>query len=364
MDIPEFVNREKEIKEVKAILSGRPNFVYFVYGPINSGKTALLMKVFEDLPENYVVFYINFRGLDVERVEDLMKVLFDVEYGKGKEAIKEIVREIVKEGSKVLKKAKGIPIPEKVFDYLFESKRKTEDAFRYLENLFSEVVEGGKRPILVIDELQVIKKVINATGQLVLNRLFNFMVRLTKETHLCHCLCATSDCLFIEDVYSNARLEGRAKYLLVDDLDKEEADRVYEGFGFEDKELVWDYIGGKIGDMVSLFEEKKRGLSEKEALESMLKNERAKLSDFLEKVEYGKKFFEYEGEKVKIEKEKIMDIFQILSNNEIVKKEEIIPVYRNYLVSKNILFYNPVEGTVRPQSRLLWRAIREVIRGI
>ena len=87
MDIPEFVNREKEIKEVKAILSGRPNFVYFVYGPINSGKTALLMKVFEDLPENYVVFYINFRGLDVERVEDLMKVLFDVEYGKEKEAI-------------------------------------------------------------------------------------------------------------------------------------------------------------------------------------------------------------------------------------------------------------------------------------
>ena len=43
MDIPEFVNREKKIKEVKAILSGRPNFVYFVYGPINSGKTAILL---------------------------------------------------------------------------------------------------------------------------------------------------------------------------------------------------------------------------------------------------------------------------------------------------------------------------------
>ena len=231
MDIPEFVNREREIREVKAILSGRPNFVYFVCGPINSGKTALLMKVFEELPENYVVFYINFRGLDVEKVEDLMKVLFDVEYGKGKGAIREIVGEIVKEGSKVLRKARGIPIPEKVFDYLFESKRKTEDAFRYLENLFSEVVEGGKRLVLVIDELQVIRKVINATGQLVLDRLFNFMVRLTKETHLCHCLCATSDCLFIEDVYSNARLDGRAKYLLVDDLDKEEAYSVYEGFG-------------------------------------------------------------------------------------------------------------------------------------
>ena len=361
MDIPEFVNREKEIREVKAILSGRPNFVYFVYGPINSGKTALIIRVAEELPKDYVIFYVNFRGRDVQTIDDLTKVLFRVKRGKISEETKEFVKEVLKSGAKVLYKLKGIPIPENMFDILFRSEDKVEDIFAYLEEYFGEIGEEGYKPVFILDEMQTIKEVINATGKPVIEGLFNFFVRLTKETHLCHCLCATSDCLFIEDVYSNARLEGRAKYLLVDDLDKEEAYRVYEGFGFEDKELVWDYIGGKIGDMVSLFEEKKRGLSEKEALESMLKNERAKLSDFLEKVEYGKKFFEYEGEKVKIEKEKIMDIFQILSNNEIVKKEEIIPDYRNYLVSKNILFYNPVEGTVRPQSRLLWRVIKEVL---
>ncbi|RLB10735.1 MAG: ATP-binding protein [Deltaproteobacteria bacterium] len=315
----------------------------------------LLMKVFEDLPEDYVVFYINFRGLDVERVEDLIRVLFAVEYSKGKEAIKEIVREIVKEGSKVLKKAKGIPIPEKVFDYLFESKRKTEDAFRYLENLFSEVVEGGKRPILVIDELQVIKKVINATGQLVLNRLFNFMIRLTKETHLCHCLCATSDCLFIEDVYSNARLEGRAEYLIVDDLDKEEAYSVYEGFGFEDKELVWDYIGGKIGDMVSLFEEKKRGLSEKEALERMFKDTKNKLEWIklmkLRKREDGNDLWKF---------------LELFKKADFVSKNKIEEDFEKFLfwIEENVLFYNHVEGTVRLQSRLLWRVIREVMSSI
>ena len=32
-------------------------------------------------------------------------------------------------------------------------------------------------------------------------------------------------------------------------------------------------------------------------------------------------------------------------------------------IQENILFYNPVEGTVRPQSRLLWHAIREVVGG-
>ena len=121
-----FFNREEDIKQVKAVLSGEPNFIYFVYGPINSGKTALLTKVLEELSkfEDYVVFYINFRGLDIEKVEDLMRVLFDVEYGKGKEALKEIVKEVLKEGAKLFKKAKGIPIPEKVFDYLFEKGKK------------------------------------------------------------------------------------------------------------------------------------------------------------------------------------------------------------------------------------------------
>jgi len=226
MDIPEFVNREKEIREVKAILSGRPNFVYFVYGPINSGKTALIIRVAEELSKDYVIFYVNFRGRDVQTIDDLTKVLFRVKRGKISEETKEFVKEVLKSGAKVLYKLKGIPIPENMFDILFRSEDKVEDIFAYLEEYFGEIVEEGYKPVFILDEMQTIKEVINATGKPVIERLFNFFVRLTKETHLCHCLCATSDCLFIEDVYSNARLEGRAKYLLVDDLEKEEAFRM------------------------------------------------------------------------------------------------------------------------------------------
>ena len=352
-----FFDREEDVKRLKAVLSGEPNLVYFVYGPINSGKTALLSKVFEELPEEYVVFYINFRGLDVEQIEDLMRVLFDVEYGKGKEALKEIVKEVLKEGAKLFKKAKGIPIPEKVFDYLFEKGKKTEDAFRYLENLFREIIEERKRPVLVVDELQVIKNVMNATGQRVLDRLFNFMVRLTKEIHLCHCLCATSDCLFIEEIYTNARLEGRAEYLLVDDLKKEDALRVYEGFGFEDKELVWDYIEGKFGDMIRLFERKKIGFSEKEALELMLRDAVERLDEFLLQVKRFRRSFE--GEEIR--EEEVRKALSVFKTEKEVRKSAIDIVYRNYLVRENILFYNPVLGTVRPQSRLIERAIKEVV---
>jgi len=351
MDAPEFVNREREVKELKVILSGRPNFVYFIYGPINSGKTALLTRVCEELPEDYLVFYINFRGLDVERIEDLIKVLFEVKYGKGKEAFKEIVKETVKEGGRVLKK-KGIPIPEKLFDYLFESNRKTEDAFRYLESLFTEIFEKGKRPVLIMDELQVIKKVVNASGGPVLYRLFNFMVRLTKEVHLCHCLCATSDCLFIEEVYSNARLEGRAEYLLVDDLKKEEAFKVYEVFGFENLEVVWDYIGGKLGDVVRLLEKKNRGYKEEESLKRMLDDEVARL-----------KWIKFKTLSERRDKTELWNTLSKFKDKEVIdkwKEEEFKRLL--FWIEENVLFYNPVNLTVKPQSRLLWRAIKKVAK--
>ncbi len=356
-----FYNREKDIRQMKAILSGEPNLVYFVYGPINSGKTALITKVFEELPENYRTFYINFRGRYVQTVEDLIKVLFRVKRGKVSEEIKEFVREFLQGGTKLLQKMKGIPIPENIFDILFKRTDKIEDIFAFLEEYFEEVRDEGYEAIFVLDEMQTIKELINTAGRPVIHELFNFLVRLTKETHLCHCLCATSDCLFIEDVYSNARLEGRAKYILVDDLQKEEAFKLYDEFGFENREFVWEYIGGKVGDMVTLFEEKKRGLSEKDAIKEILKDSSGRISDFLEKIEYGEKFFEYEGKKVRIEKDKIVEIFRIFKNRETIRKEEIIPSYRNYLVSENILFYNPVDGIIRPQSRLLWQAIKKLV---
>ncbi len=348
-----FYNRERELKEMKAVLSGEPNLVYFVYGPINSGKTALLMKVFEELPKDYWVFYINFRGRYVVRFEDLLKVLFEVKIGKKKKKIKDIVRELLKGGAKAVEKFKGVPIPEKIFDYLFTDSRKVEDVFRYMEDMFEEIVKKGYRPIFVLDEMQSIKEVINAAGKPVISELFNFLVRLTKETHLCHSLCTTSDRLFIEDVYSNARLEGRAEYILVDDLDKEEAFRVYEEFGFEEKERVWDYIGGKFGDMIKLFERKKRGVGEKESLEEMLKNQKRKLEWMLDLIEEGLK----EGPPVK----EIKGILEKFKEKEVREYGEVKGRVFKFLIEENVLFYNPVEGTVRPQSRLIWRAIKNLV---
>jgi hypothetical protein len=167
--------------------------------------------------------------------------------------------------------------------------------------------------------------------------------------------------LFIEDVYSNARLQGRAEYILVDDLEKEEAFKVYDEFRFEGKEKIWEYVGGKIGDMIKLFEKKKRGYLEEEALRRILKDEVAHLDGILERMGSGRKMFYFRGENIMIDIDMIKEILKKFKNREKISKGEIDPIYRNYLVFENILFYNPLEGAVRPQSRLLWRAIREVM---
>ena len=163
-DIPEFVNRERELREVKALLSGRPNLVYFVYGPINSGKTALLIKVFEELPKNYRVFYINFRWRYVENIKDLIKVLFRVR--EEEEKLSLFLEKILRNGAKLFERIEGIPIPEKIFDLLFKRTDKIEDVFAFLKEYFEMMVDKGYRPVFVLDEMQTIKEIINALVQL------------------------------------------------------------------------------------------------------------------------------------------------------------------------------------------------------
>jgi len=353
-----FYNRKEDIRRIKAVLSGEPNLVYFVYGPINSGKTTLLMKVAEELPENYRIFYINFRGFEggYPKFTRAFFELGDKTLWRKLKKKMPVVAAAVEYVEKVAKKINtAIELPGEVIRMLQVGGEDPEkiDLFHYLERLMTKLVEGGKKPVLILDEIQVLNDEINAVGQPLLARLFNFAVRITKETHLCHVLCATSDCLFIEEIYSNARLEGRAEYILIDDLEKGKAFEVYEDFEFEDKVVVWEYIGGKVGDMVRLFEKKKQRYNERDSLESLLENTISKLRNFLEAIE--------EGEKDEININEVKEALVKISHGEILAKE-IRRKVRHFLVEENILFYNPVKGTVRFQSKFLQKAASELLK--
>ena len=78
----------------------------------------------------------------------------------------------------------------------------------------------------------------------------------------------------------------------------------------------------------------------------------SKLRDFLEAVS--------EGEAGDIEIKEVKEALQKVKEGKI-RCEEIPRKVRLFLIQENILFHNPVEGTVRIQSRLLERAVQEIL---
>jgi AAA+ ATPase superfamily predicted ATPase len=75
----EFHNREKETKKIRAILDSQPTLITFIYGPINSGKTGLINHVIEELPDDYVVFYVNLRTKFLTSYDEFIESLFEME---------------------------------------------------------------------------------------------------------------------------------------------------------------------------------------------------------------------------------------------------------------------------------------------
>ncbi|RLG28057.1 ATP-binding protein, partial [Methanosarcinales archaeon] len=316
----EFHNRVEEMEEITRLLGTEPTLITFIYGPINSGKTELINNLIKNLPENQKVFYINLRGRFVSNYDEFIKVLFDVEhearYGRIQEFLKPIVN--VLPGS-----YHGIPIPKDMFLKLFEEKD-VEDAFVYIETVLRAFYKDGYHPVLVLDELQVIGDL--KVDDLLIYKLFNFFVRLTKELHLAHVFVASSDSLFIERIYSEAMLDGRCRYLLVDDFDRETTSAFLDGHGFTDDEktVAWHYCGGKPICLVELLntEEDRKGKAEE-----MLKIRKGQIEEIVYSLEArNKKMFDA--------------VMRMLS--EFAVEERVAYKYLSdeikFLVGKNIIF--------------------------
>ncbi|MHC1575085.1 MAG: ATP-binding protein [Candidatus Methanogasteraceae archaeon] len=356
----EFHNRERETKEIRSILDSRPTLITFMYGPINSGKTGLINHVVEELPEDYVVFYINLRTKFLSSYDDFIESLFEMEMEsgealkKGKETLAELVSSVTK--------VAGIPITKEFLDYVFKD-NKPKNAFSYIIKLFEEVRAAGKQPVLVLDELQKIGDV-KVNGFLVYE-LFNFFIDLTKEKHLAHVFVATSDSLFLECVYSEAMLQGRCRYLLVDDFDDATTAAFLGAYGFTDDEkaLAWEYCGGKPVCLVELINQKFGGGAVKEKCEDVFKVRVSQLRDLLDLLGYVTPQVLLEGTEYHVEREKVVEILKDFVDRDVVSFEGYRPE-KHFMIKKNILFLDPKEGTVRPQSRLDLLAVREVMENV
>nr|QNO49573.1 putative ATP-binding protein [Methanosarcinales archaeon ANME-2c ERB4] len=348
-----FHNRERETDEIMKILDADPTLITFIYGPINSGKTELINNLIKTLPESQKVFYINLRGRFISNCDEFIKVLFDVEHEARYERIKEFLKPIVN----VLPESySGIPIPKDVFLNLFKEKE-VEDAFVYIETVLRAFYKNDQPPVLVIDELQVIGDL--KVDDLLIYKLFNFFVRLTKELHLAHVFVVSSDSLAIEQVYSEAMLEGRCRYLLVDDFDRETTAAFLEEHGFTDDEtsVAWDYFGGKPVYLIELANYEKKVAKAEELL--VLRT--GEIETILKRInELGGEII-IEGIKYSISYEKLVGALKKFIDHETIDMNEVDEISKAFLVKKNILFVDPLRKIIKPQSRLDLLALREVI---
>ena len=69
----EFFDREREKREILEVLKAKPDLVNFVFGPINSGKTELILNLINGIDEDYSAFYINLRWRVLSNYKDFAR---------------------------------------------------------------------------------------------------------------------------------------------------------------------------------------------------------------------------------------------------------------------------------------------------
>ena len=333
-----FWDREKEKKWLKHYLLTEPNAILFVYGPKSSGKTTLLMKVVEELPEDKFIYYwFDLRGKLLSSYKDVIDVFFlDEESYRELEEITEKVEGGIMSFFKVSVKRK-----EKI-------ERRKIDAFEYMERVLKKHVQEGKKPVIVFDELQKLKDIyLNGGSQRpLIKELFNFFVRLTKVLHLSHVMVMTSDTFFIEQVYTDSTLKNTSEFYLVDFFDDETARDILisEGISKNDATYIIDHIGG----VPWMMERVVSSSDFKQAVERLYSNTLGMMTEIL-----GKLHTEGLKESAIKTMKKIIhgDIDMTGDDREMVMK----------LAEYEIVFYDPVNRKVKFQTRLDEIAAKELL---
>ena len=380
-----FFNREKEINEILSVIESEPQLIYFIYGPINSGKSALIREIIRNKLDKskYVPFLIDFRQVSVGSFKDFIEAMFEVDYTTKIDDIKKYVKDFINwilentdTVSKLISMYSGVPlqIPAPILKLEEKEERRIKNIYRYLKELFLEIRAKGKVPVFILDELQMLKDISLNGNKSLLKSFFQFLVALTKVEHLAHVFCVSSDSLFIEHVYSSAELENRADYILVDDFERKEALEFIDFLIREllkekivlskkEKERIYELVGGKPVLLIKVIN-KLKTKSLDEVLSYLLQDEKAKIKMELEKFDYIKVKVLYENQEVEVKKEDVIEILKKFKDKGVLKKDEIKAPAYYYLIRKNILFLDPIKEILKPQSRLTWHAINRALKDL
>ncbi len=348
-----FVDREEEIEFFVEWFSEVPQRILWVYGPKSSGKTTVMEYVIERrlltekewwIKGKYWVKYLNLRGKLITSYKSFLEALIVPE---------EVYEETVE--TNVNLTLGLISLESRKIEQVMQKKRNLFDV------LFEEVERErrkGKKPILIIDEIQKLRDIYiqNGNGEReLLKEFLNFCIRLTKETHLSHVVILTSNTVFIERVYNDAKMKLTSEFMKIGHLPEETVKEwlFKEGIKSEDIELVWEYLGGTIPLILKMLSKVKKGYPLREFLEREAWLAYTEIDEFLavfndEEVEF---FREVAKEIVK------KGYYSIRGLKEDKRK------FLQKWAEKEILFYDPLELRITGNNRIYEKGLEIFLKG-
>ena len=256
-----FVDREKEENWLLERLSQEPEKILFIYGPKSSGKTTLMEYLVENILEKddrLYVNYVNFRGYAIVNYKDFLDIYFKPIREEQKSWLSRVMEKLPLNLG-LFRGSASLPVKGVSFGLnieLYNQLRNNEvDPFVVLMDILRNI-KAKRQPVLILDEVQTLQD-IYMNGEIkkrhLLTEFFNFLVRLTKETHLAHVVVMTSETLLLEKIYNHSKLAKTSDFYLIEHFDQKTVREWFDHEGvYEDGlfNLVWDYFGGAASDLV------------------------------------------------------------------------------------------------------------------
>ena len=348
-----FIDREQEMEELRGYLQGEPNSILFLYGPKSSGKTTLMYRLFEQMEaeKGYSFNFLNLRKVFLASYDDFIAAFFK---STGDE-------NGVRTGTRRHYSLFGLFKLDAFTERML--KRRKEDPFLVMEREFQRLVKKGVQPVIIIDEFHKLDGLYLPDKQRsLIVELMNFFVAMTKESHLCHVIIASSDAFFIERVYVDSKLSKTSKFMNLDYLNKEDVVRwlcdirrynKIDAYTLDEEQIetIWDTVGGSVWEIYYILEKLfQRPL---ETIVAKIKRERvAMIADWC--------FRDPEGH----QRRSLLRRFVDAPSLEI---QSFDPSQRDTLgqaVRDNILFYDPVDGIYGVQGKSLEWGIKKYFEKI
>ena len=338
-----FIDRDREIEFFLDYFKGNPERILWIYGPKSTGKTTLIEYVVENYlmkSNEYNVKYINFRRSIVTNYDTFLNSFIKPRDDKFFNKLDIKLR---------------LGFIQIDTDLYKKIEKKELDLFDGVKKEFLEISKNRKN-ILIIDEIQTLEDIYLNGGKLLLNEFLNFCVRLTKELHISHVLILTSNTIFLEEIYDNAKLKATSSFKLIEHIDKEDVitwlNSLNSKLITQNSSLIYDYLGGHIGRIKKLLDEYKSFNSIKEYLENEVELAYSEIANLLM------------GNKKDIYLKPLKDIVKdILQNGYFLNDFEYPKEYLDtikYFSEREILFYNPANRKVTANSKIYEKAFERL----